>query len=202
MTESLTCSASDLEGLNFKFCFWRAASSHSSHHLQVLLAQFSLYVHKSGQKPDSFHFSFNWLEDIHACYTLSSNMICYLDLCSPRRWASIGPTFPYIILFHIYIYGTIGLWHEKWSNSIKLCYGCNHCKYIHQIQTKTDWKWTWAYIRAKCHFLASLNQRKKVKITYKNAYTDNQYITSFKLLYSFAFTGLDACRFNYYNIFY
>ena len=61
-----------------------------------------------------------------------------------------------------------GLWHEKWSNSIKLCYGCNYCKYIHQIQTKTDWKWTWAYIRAKCHFLASLNQQKKVKITYKS----------------------------------
>ena len=28
-----------------------------SHHLQeVLLAQFSLYVHKGGLKPDSFHF--------------------------------------------------------------------------------------------------------------------------------------------------
>ena len=36
---------------------WRAVSSHSSHHPQeVLLAQFSLYVHKSGLKPDSFHF--------------------------------------------------------------------------------------------------------------------------------------------------
>ena len=32
-------------------------SSHSYHHPQdVLLAQFSLYVHKSGLKPDSFHF--------------------------------------------------------------------------------------------------------------------------------------------------
>ena len=31
----------------------------SSHHPQeVLLAQFSLYVHKSGLKPDSFHFHF------------------------------------------------------------------------------------------------------------------------------------------------
>ena len=30
---------------------------HSSHHPQkVLLAQFSLYVHKGGLKPDSFHF--------------------------------------------------------------------------------------------------------------------------------------------------
>ena len=32
-------------------------SSQSSHHPQeVLLAQFSLYVHKGGLKPDSFHF--------------------------------------------------------------------------------------------------------------------------------------------------
>ena len=33
-------------------------SSQSSHHPQeVLLAQFSLYVHKGGLKPDSFHYS-------------------------------------------------------------------------------------------------------------------------------------------------
>ena len=50
-------SASDLQGLNFESCVWRAISSHSSHHPQeVFLAQFSLYVHKSGLKPDSFHF--------------------------------------------------------------------------------------------------------------------------------------------------
>ena len=28
----ITCSASDLQGLNFKSCVWRAVSSHSSHH--------------------------------------------------------------------------------------------------------------------------------------------------------------------------
>ena len=50
-------SASDRQGSNFESCVWRAVSSHSSHHPQeVLLAQFSLYVHKSGLKPDSFHF--------------------------------------------------------------------------------------------------------------------------------------------------
>ena len=38
-------------------CVWRTVSSQSSHHPQeVLLAQFSLYVHKGGLKPDSFHF--------------------------------------------------------------------------------------------------------------------------------------------------
>ena len=35
----------------------------SSHHPQeVLLAQYSLYVHKGGLKPDSFYFIFNSLE--------------------------------------------------------------------------------------------------------------------------------------------
>ena len=34
-----------------------SVSSQSSHHPQeVLLAQFSLYVHKGDLKPDSFHF--------------------------------------------------------------------------------------------------------------------------------------------------
>ena len=45
----VACSASDRQ------------SSHSSHHPQeVLLAQFSLYVHKGGLKPDSFHFIFTF----------------------------------------------------------------------------------------------------------------------------------------------
>ena len=45
----VACSVSDLQGLNFESCVWRAVSSHSSHHPQEdLLAQFSLYVHKSG----------------------------------------------------------------------------------------------------------------------------------------------------------
>ena len=48
-------SASDRQGTNFESCVWRTVSSHSSHHPQeVLLAQFSLYVHKGGLKPDSY----------------------------------------------------------------------------------------------------------------------------------------------------
>ena len=55
----VACSASDRQGSNFESCVWRTVSSQSSHHPQeVLLAQFSLYVHKGGLKPDSFHFSF------------------------------------------------------------------------------------------------------------------------------------------------
>ena len=53
----VACSASDRQGSNFDSCVWRTVSSQSSHHPQeVLLAQFSLYVHKGGLKPDSFHF--------------------------------------------------------------------------------------------------------------------------------------------------
>ena len=56
----VACSASDRQGSNFESCVWRTLSSHSSHHPQeVLLAQFSLYVHKGGLKPDSFHFIYH-----------------------------------------------------------------------------------------------------------------------------------------------
>ena len=53
----VACSASDRQGSNFESCVWRTVSSESSHHPQVvLLAQFSLYVHKGGLRPDSLHF--------------------------------------------------------------------------------------------------------------------------------------------------
>ena len=53
----VACSASDRRGSNFESCVWRTVSSQSSHHPQeVLLGQFSLYVHKGGLKPDSFQF--------------------------------------------------------------------------------------------------------------------------------------------------
>ena len=43
----VACSASDLQGLNFESCVWRAVSSQSSYHPQeVLLAQFSLCAQK------------------------------------------------------------------------------------------------------------------------------------------------------------
>ena len=50
----VACSASDRQGSNFESCVWRTVSSHSSHHPQeVLLAQFSLYVHNGGLKPEN-----------------------------------------------------------------------------------------------------------------------------------------------------
>ena len=63
----VACSASDRQGSNFESCVWRTVSSQSSHHPQeVLLAQFSLYVHKGGLKPDSFHFGNKSLHNIHS----------------------------------------------------------------------------------------------------------------------------------------
>ena len=61
----VACSASDRQGSNFESCVWRTVSSQSSHHPQeVLLAQFSLYVHKGGLKPDSFHFPWEIVDGI------------------------------------------------------------------------------------------------------------------------------------------
>ena len=54
----VACSASDRQGSAFESCVWRTVSSRSSHHPQeVVLVQFSLYMHKGGIKPDSFYFS-------------------------------------------------------------------------------------------------------------------------------------------------
>ena len=65
----VACSASDRQGSSFESCVWRTVSSQSSHHPQkVLLAQFSLYVHKGGLKPDSFHFK--RLKITHICLIL------------------------------------------------------------------------------------------------------------------------------------
>ena len=51
----VACSASDRQGSNFESCVWRTVSFQSSHHPQeVLLSQFSLYVHKGGLK--TIHF--------------------------------------------------------------------------------------------------------------------------------------------------
>ena len=94
----VACSASDRQGSNFESCVWRTVSSQSSHHPQeVLLAQFSLYVHKGGLKPDSFHFHICkyilhahekyknriWLPDyyaseqVHSCTsTYASTQVC------------------------------------------------------------------------------------------------------------------------------
>ena len=75
----VACSASDRQGSNFESCVWRTVSSQSSHHPQeVLLAQFSLYVHKGGLKPDSFHFI------LFSCLVLSFLVLSCLVLSHSR----------------------------------------------------------------------------------------------------------------------
>ena len=83
----VACSASDRQGSNFASCVWRTVSSQSSHHPQeVLLAQFSLYVHKGGLKPDSFHFLQN--EIFTSGWFLGRTLLIYL--CSGLHNFSIG----------------------------------------------------------------------------------------------------------------
>ena len=73
----VACSASDRQGSNFESCVWRAVSSQSSHHPQeVLLAQFSLYAHKGGLKPDSFHFNSEVLGSLHGRVGCLSSRLC------------------------------------------------------------------------------------------------------------------------------
>ena len=101
----VACSAPDRQGTNFKSCVWRTESSHSSHHPQeVLLAQFSLYVHKGGRKPDSFHFSLTRFPQ-HSQQTSdtantkhSPNVILMLDH-RLRRWTNIKTTLGKCLVF-------------------------------------------------------------------------------------------------------
>ena len=52
-------------------------SSHSSHHPQdALLAQFSLYVHKSGLSPDSFHYYNHRLSHDPIFHELVTHVAC------------------------------------------------------------------------------------------------------------------------------
>ena len=70
----VACSASDLQGLNFKSCVWRAVSSDQPR--EVLLAQFSMYVHKSRLTPDSFHFIFLlWFHTSDFAYSILKKVI-------------------------------------------------------------------------------------------------------------------------------
>ena len=82
----VACSASDRQGSNLGSCVWRTVSSQSSHHPQeVLLAQFSLYVHKGGLKPDSFHFFIRNDNTIALCISGFMPTLCTYRLHLARR---------------------------------------------------------------------------------------------------------------------
>ena len=94
----VACSASDRQGSSFEFCVWRTVSSQSSHHPQeVLLAQFSLYVHKGGLKPDSFHFHFvvlraRTLRTITTVYSrpVGVGFLVSVSVADSRTWGRLG----------------------------------------------------------------------------------------------------------------
>ena len=94
----VACSASDRQGSNFESCVWRTVSSQSSHHpLEVLLAQFSLYVHKGGLKLDSFHF----ISFLHTYYTMEQKKWRHVLLY--HREKSIEKLFSfYFLLFLLF----------------------------------------------------------------------------------------------------
>ena len=81
----VACSASDRQGSNFESCVWRTMSSQSSHHPQeVLLAQFSLYVHKGGLKPDSFHLHRVYVSCFLYLY-MSRTRFLFISICPHRQ---------------------------------------------------------------------------------------------------------------------
>ena len=108
----VACSASDRQGSNFESCVWRTVSSQSSHHPQeVLLAQFSIYVHKGGLKPDSFHFILSKLK-----FKKSSLLLIFSERPAPLN-SHFWPAFRvaidnrfYCILFLRYIGIQLYIW--------------------------------------------------------------------------------------------
>ena len=99
----VACSASDRQSSNFESCVWRTVSSQSSHHPhEVLLAQFSLYVHKGGLKPDSFHFAHNMFAPLEACSLrtiITFSLIVLAVAVQLRCWDSIKPTLVLLCVF-------------------------------------------------------------------------------------------------------
>ena len=95
----VACSASDRQGSNFESCVWRTVSSQSFHHpLEVFLAQFSIYVHKGGLKPDLFHF-FTFLRSVKQCFYAPSPkntpLTIVLTVYSPNKIWTTSPPPPY-----------------------------------------------------------------------------------------------------------
>ena len=95
----VACSASDRQGSNFESCVWRTVSSHSSHHPQeVLLAKLSLYVHKGGLKPDSFHLPRSNVKELNNClisFVFNFFPISYIIINHDCQMLSLNFNFTY-----------------------------------------------------------------------------------------------------------
>ena len=80
------------------FYIWSAGRLFSSHPQEVLLAQFSLYVHKGGLKPDSFHFIFRSGRQVGKPALLISSASLRLHLVG----RSAGRHFSSHLIYHYY----------------------------------------------------------------------------------------------------
>ena len=116
----VACSASDRQGSNFESCVWRTVSSHSSHHQKVLLARFSLYVHKGGLKPDSFH-------DREVAFSASDRQGSNFESCVGRAVSSHSSHHQKVLLvqFSLYVHKG-GLKPHYFIHSLVLLPHCVH----------------------------------------------------------------------------
>ena len=102
---NVACSASDRQGSDLESCVWRAMSSHSSHHPQEgRLAQFRLYMFKSGIKPNSFHFIFAPLRLLWKPHALTvGNLHFITHICLHNDLQQLNPfkpEFTIVIFMH------------------------------------------------------------------------------------------------------
>ena len=102
------CSNSDPQCSNFKSCVWRAVSSHLSHHPQeVLLALFSLSVHKGGR-----YFHFILLLNCRVHYV---NSYSFVDIswgnCKPYIFKALISTESKKTMFPFFLNS---LWQPSW----------------------------------------------------------------------------------------
>ena len=133
----VACSASDRQGSNFESCVWRTVSSQSSHHPQeVLLAQFSLYVHKGGLKPDSFHFFFTSevISEISGKFAWVFQKVIHLDVNSD---INSQPFTMWFCRHH---------WMVLRPLPCKFCKVCaNTLKVINEVSVKFAWVFQYIY---------------------------------------------------------
>ena len=74
----VACSASDRQGSNFESCVWRT------------VAQFSLYVHKGGLKPDSFHTVYDKLQVRLLMQIASRCTTAYSPVACVAKYGPVG----------------------------------------------------------------------------------------------------------------
>ena len=139
-------------GLEFQSCVWREVSSHSSRHPQeVLLAHFSLYVHKGGLKPYSLIYSHHCVYALRAQYHCESfsHLMYWSDLRKiankliPRYYVNgVGP----------FAYSTLHLDNQQISYAtIQFAFTVRFAFLCRVVFIVFLCEWVIAMIDRKCH---------------------------------------------------